>query len=219
MVIPLKTHVPLALTEAEAFSFLFYQQRAYAAGAGFVGKATVHDVGVGVTGPRAPAFLPVDDDAIAVDARVGGQIGQGRTGIRLRHGHRDHHFSGAHLRDDAPAQALVGEVGDGQRRAEARLENREGHARRDLRHLLEHQHRVEMRHAHAAVGGVEIDAEQPKLCIALDDVGRERLIVVLHLPGGIDELLRREAAHRVLQELLFVGQREIHRLSLCSGMN
>ena len=198
------------LAEGEAVPPLFDQDGADPLGPGILRHTAVNHINLGVAGARAPAFLAVDDDAIAPDLGPCRQIGQRRTGVRFRHRDRDDHLAGANLGQYPRLHRLGRKTGDGQGRSEAGFEDRKGHTDRYLGDFLQRQHGVEVAQPGAAVGLGQIHAEQTQVGKPLHDVGADRFVVFFDVFGDLRQLGLGEAAHGILQSALLVCQGKIH---------
>ncbi len=99
---------------------------------------------------------------------------------------------------------------NGEDRPEARLEHRERHRRRNLGELLQHQHRIEVAHAVAAVLRRQVDAEEAHLGVALHHRLRDGRVLLLELDRQRGQLLGGEAPGCFLELALLGGEGKVH---------
>ena len=153
----------------------------------------------------------------AVGLGAGLELGRRGAGIWL--GDAEAHHHAALQQVGQPARLLLrGAVfGEGTDRAEISELHHVGRARTHGRHLLDRDHRVHQRAAHAAVGFRDGDAHEALLAHELRDV--ERIVrVVRAFEPVLLEMREREAAHAVGEQLLLFGEAELHVLgSVGSG--
>jgi hypothetical protein len=109
-------------------------------------------------------------------------------------------------RRNAAAEAL-----DDAHRPGAGLEHRERGRGGGFREFLQHDQRIEVARPGAAKLAARIEAEEAELGIALQPLARHRLAALLELRRQLRQVLASEAARRLLQHALGVGQGKVHQ--------
>ncbi len=153
--------IPFA--EAKSFTVLGYQHCANSLGAGNTVHPAVNHVDLGMAGTGAPALVAIEDDAIALESGMGGEVGQGRSRIGFRHGDGNHNLTATYPRQDIVLHLFAAKVSDCQSRTKTGFENRKCHGDGNFGNFLQYQHRVQMGHASAAITGIEIYAQVAQL--------------------------------------------------------
>src|SRR3954452_5090481 len=171
------------------------------------------DVGAGVGDEHLRA---VDDPFAAVELRGRPRRARVRAGIRLRQPERGEPAARGELGEPVALLLLAPEVVDRQRaeRVVSRDGDRDGGV--DSRQLLDHDRVRERVRACAAVLLRDRHPHQPELGELGHDLVREAVLPVELLGDGLD-LLQREAAHRVAEQLMLVLEIEVQAASRCAS--